>query len=183
MNQQLLNNNYLYVPNFISVQEASELAEWMFNQEKLGRLGVDPRHDIGLYGMATYNKIPFVNLLVKKVLEVNKLCGEDVLPTYTYSIIYKEKSILIRHTDRDACEISVSVNLQQSGDSWPFWIEKPNKEAVSFDLKPGDAVLYLGRVAEHWREELKNGSFVQVFLHYVLTNGSHSHRFFDIDKS
>lgn len=182
MNQQLLDNNYLYVPNFISIQEATELAEWMFKQEKLGNLEEDPRHSVGLYGMAIQNGIPFVNLLVKKVLEVNKLCGEDVLPTYAYSIIYKEKSRLIRHRDRNACEISFTVNLQQSGDSWPIWIQKPNKDEVSLDLKPGDAMMYLGCVAEHWRDKLENGSFVQVFLHYVLTNGPRSRAFFNIEQ-
>lgn len=182
MNQQLLDNNYLSIPNFISVSEANELAEWMFRQEKLNELQEDPRHDIGLYGKAVYNGIPFVNLLVKKVLEVSKLCGEDVLPTYAYSIIYKERSKLIRHTDRDACEISLSVNLQKSESPWPLWIQKPNKEEVSFNLEPGDAVLYLGCEADHWRDELKSGSLVQVFLHYVLTNGSRSKAFFDINK-
>lgn len=182
MNQQLINNNYLHVSNFISIQEADDLAKWMIKQEELGNLQEDPRHDIGLYGKAVYNGIPFVNLLVKKVLEVNKLCGEDVLPTYAYSIIYKERSKLIRHTDRDSCEISLSISLQKSEIPWPLWIQKPNKEEVSFNLEPGDAVLYLGCEAEHWRDELKSGSLVQVFLHYVLTNGPRSHAFFDIKR-
>lgn len=176
MNQQLLDNNYLWIPNFVSTEEANNLAQEFFIAQRDGKCAVDPQCP---KSPAIYNFFPFVKVLVKKVPEVSKLVHQDVLPTYTYGRIYQNGEVLDRHRDRDACEISLTVNLQQFGGSWPIWIQKPNKEEVSLNLKPGDAMLYLGCIADHWREEYKGISYVQVFLHYVLANGSCSYTFFD----
>lgn len=179
MNPRLEQNNYLYVPNFLNSQEAAELAQWMFEQERLEILQKDPRSNFNLFGLAIQNALPFVKLLVKKTPEVSKLCGEEVLPTYAYSIIYKNNSELIRHTDRDACDISLTVNLQKDVD-WSICIKKPNGEEVCVELNPGDALLYKGCEAEHWRPGQFTGqNFVQTFIHYVRSNGSRAYAYFD----
>jgi len=182
MNLSLEQNNYLYVPNFLTIQEADELAQWMFEQERLDLLHKDPRTYINLFGVAKANCLPFLKLLVKKVPEVFKLCGEEVFPTYVYSIIYKNKSQLIRHMDRDACDISLTVNLQKDTD-WPICIKKPNGEEVCIELNPGDAMMYLGCDAEHWRHGAFQGqNFTQVFFHYVRANGPRAYAYFDRER-
>ena len=179
MNQQLVDNNYLYVSGFISAQEADSLAQEFFIAQQDGKLQLDPQCPSS---PAICNLLPCVKLLVKKVPFVSELLGEDVLPTYTYGRIYPKGETLERHRDRDACEISLTLNLQQSGDSWPIWIQKPNGEEVSVNLNSGDAMMYLGCDADHWREEFKGQSCVQVFLHYVKANGSRSYAYFDRER-
>lgn len=179
MNQQLLDNNYLYVPNFISVQEAEDLAQEFFVAQRDGHLKIDPQCS---KSPAIYNLLPCVKLLVKKIPVVSKLVEDEVFPTYAYGRIYQLGEVLNRHKDRDACEISITLNLKQSGPDWPIWIQKPNGDEVSLNLKPGDAMLYLGCTADHWREEYQGNLQVQVFLHYVLVNGPRSYAFFDIKK-
>lgn len=179
MNQQFVDNNYLYVPGFISAQEADSLAQEFFIAQQNGKLSLDP---VCPSSPAIYNLLPCVKLLVKKVPFVSELLGEDVLPTYTYGRIYPPGETLKRHRDRDACEISLTLSLQQSGELWPIWIQKPNGEEVSVTLNPGDAMMYLGCDADHWREELQGQSCVQVFLHYVRANGPRAYAYFDREK-
>jgi Rps23 Pro-64 3,4-dihydroxylase Tpa1-like proline 4-hydroxylase len=92
--------------------------------------------------------------------------------------VYKNGSELLRHTDRDACEISLTLHLH--GDStWPIWIETPNGEQRSVDLNPGDAMIYLGRTAPHWRDRYEGEYYTQVFLHYVRSRGDCAYAYFD----
>jgi hypothetical protein len=179
MNKQLYDNNFLYVPNFIPAEEADNLAQQFFIAQKNGKYDFDPQCPSS---PSMYNLLPCVNLLVKKVPFVSELLEEDVLPTYTYGRIYSFGNILERHRDRDACEISFTLNLQQSGDPWPIWVKKPNGEEVSVILKPGGAMMYLGCDADHWREAFQGQSCVQLFLHYVKVNGSRSYAYFDKEK-
>lgn len=182
MNPSLEQNNYLYVPNFLTTQEADELSQWMFEQERLGILQKDPRINFNIFGLAIDNALPFVKLLVRKTPEVSKLCGEEVLPTYVYSIIYKNNSELICHIDRDACEISLTVNLQKDC-NWPICLKKPNNEEICIELNPGDAVMYLGCSAEHWRHGVFQGqNFTQVFMHYVRADGPRAYAYFDKER-
>ncbi len=179
MNLSLEQNNYLYIPNFISAQEADSLSQEFFIAQQDGKLQLDPQCPSSL---AIYNLLPCVKLLVKKVPFVSELLGEDVLPTYTYGRIYPKGETLKRHRDRDACEISLTLNLQQYGNPWPIWIQKPNGEEVSLSLNPGDAMMYLGCEADHWREKFEGQSCIQIFLHYVRASGLRAYAYFDITK-
>jgi hypothetical protein len=176
--QELEQNNFLFVPNFISQERAQALNSWMLSERDKGRLIDDPRSDIGIFAKARGDKVPFLELLCEKRNEVSNLVEESVLPTYSFCIIYGPESQLIRHLDRPACEISLTVHL--GGDTkWPIFIKKPSGEEVPFELNPGDAVVYLGCVAEHWREKFTGQYYSQVFLHYVCSNGPNAWAYFD----
>lgn len=179
LNQQLLNNNYLIIKNFITEEKAKDLNAWLIKEKTNGRLIKDPRFNFGLYAQAFQDGIPFVELLCEKINEISNLIGEKVLPTYAYSVIYENNSALIRHKDRSACEISVTVHLDGDKD-WNLGIKTPNEEDVELSLNVGDALLYLGCKAEHWREGLYQGkSYSQAMLHYVRSNGQNAWAFFD----
>ena len=181
MNFELEHNNFLFVPNFINRERAQSLNYWLLAERDAGRLIDDPRANLGLFGKAYQDAIPFLELLCEKRNEVSSLIKESVLPTYSYCIIYDSGSKLIRHLDRPACEISLTVHLD--GDvEWPIFIKKPSGEEVSFNLNPGDAVIYLGCIAEHWRNNFTGKYYSQIFLHYVRTNGPRSFAYFDKDK-
>jgi len=177
MNQQLIDNNYLHIPNFISKEEANSLANELIVYSKLpGNLMVNDDQAPG--SLAKYNFLPFVKLLVKKINHVSAILEEDVLPTYSYTRIYTQGEVLDRHRDRPACEISLTLNLKKDTD-WPIWFQKPNGEEVSIQLNQGDAVMYLGEIADHWRNAYQGNEHVQLFLHYVRCNGSKSWAVFD----
>lgn len=176
MNAQLEQNNFLFVPNFISVEHAQVLNQKFYKLETSGQYIKD---DQAPNSPAIYNFKPFVELLCQKTNEVTNLIEEQVLPTYTYARIYKNGEVLERHRDRPACEISLTVNI--GGDApWAIGIQKPSGEEVSLDLKQGDAMLYLGCTADHWRDTPFTGqNYSQVFLHYVRSNGPCAWAYFD----
>jgi len=176
VNAQLEKNNFLFVPNFISQEQANFLQQEFYKLEVSGQYTKDKQAP---NSPAVYNFKPFLELLCQKTNEVTNLIEESVLPTYTYARIYKNGEVLERHRDRPACEISLTMNI--GGDAaWNIGIQKPNGEEINLNLNQGDAMLYLGCVADHWRNTPFSGqNYSQIFLHYVRSNGPCAWAYFD----
>jgi hypothetical protein len=176
MQLEIIQNNYIHVPGFLTSGEAESLAEEFkeycvkFNPKNIS----DPSTHVN----SALNWLPFIALLVQKIPEVSKLIGEPVLPTYTYARWQTTGDALPRHRDRPSCEISLSVNLQKDKD-WGLWVQKPNGDEIELILNAGDAVLYLGCQADHWRNKFEGNEHIQVFLHYVRANGPKAWAYFD----
>jgi hypothetical protein len=177
MKHEIIKNNYIYIPEFVSRQEANVLAK-EFQEYAVVNCAGDPQVPNSL---SKLNFISFIRLLVKKAPEVSCFLGEDVLPTYTYSRVYKNGAVLERHRDRPACEISVTLNLSKSHD-WPIYFQRSDGTETPVELEPGDAILYLGCVADHWRNNFSGEEYTQVFMHYVRAYGENSWAFFDKNK-
>lgn len=124
-------------------------------------------------------------LLLKVLPLVQHHVQEDLVPTYSYARVYEKGKALVRHKDRESCEISATLNL--GGDAWPIFIDPTGTnnvldvkkglvksgapEGVQVDLQPGDLLLYSGCDLEHWREPFTGDICAQVFLHYNRTDG------------
>ena len=104
--QKLINDGFALVPNFITVEQAKILFDRYKNCEL-----ISDKNDWQAPNSShcILNFKPFLELLCAKNMEVANLVSEMVLPTYTYARIYKNGSVLKKHTDRPACEISLSV--------------------------------------------------------------------------
>lgn len=175
MNSDLLNNNFLVIKNFIDSDRAINLYKEFKLCDQFYKFNGD---DQAPNSASVYNYLPSLELLCEKTKHVSDLIGEFVLPTYTYSRIYKENSVLTKHTDRGSCEISITVHLY--GDKpWPIWVENPEGKPRCVVLNSGDALLYLGCVAPHWRDEYVGKEYAQFFLHYVRSRGAYSELYFD----
>ena len=116
-------------------------------------------------------------------LKMEKITGLELLPTYTYFRLYKPGDILKSHTDREACEISVTICLGWDYKGvindyrWPIYIE-----GTRIDLDIGDAVIYKGLDVAHWRDEFiaeEDSWHAQAFLHYVDKNGPYAEHIWD----
>lgn len=175
MRLQIIQNNYLHIPNFIDSDKASKLSEEFIAYVNKYQPKGDPQAP---QSPSVHNFLPFVRLLVEKIPHVSELLGEPVLPTYSYARTYTHGEILHRHRDRPACEISITLNLKKDVD-WALGFQRPDNSEAFIELNPGDAVMYLGCQADHWREAYMGDEHVQVFLHYVRANGSKSWAFFD----
>lgn len=178
MNQKLLDNNYIIIPNFISNYRANRLKDEFVEYSQQNNLGGDTQIPSS---SSDYNYISFLELLCEKTPEVSEILEETVLPTYTYARVYKNGSVLKKHSDRDSCEISLTLHL--GGDKpWLIWIKTPEGEDRSVELNPGDAMMYRGTIAEHWRDEYNGEEYVQVFLHYVRSRGECAYTYFDTEN-
>ena len=106
---------------------------------------------------------------VRKKLE--KELGRKLYNTYYYDRYYFPGQELTKHTDRDACEISVTIhistNLPDDLKDWEFKIKTPDtytnmqKNAIlvpgeerSGILNPGDGMIYKGCERPHWRDPM-----------------------------
>ena len=178
LNQELVDNNYLVIRNFISSDKAKQLSDEYKKYCENNNISGDSQSP---NSYSSHNYISFLELLCEKTPEVSSIIGETVLPTYVYSRVYKQESELVNHTDRDACEISLTLHL--NGDSeWPIFISTPSGETRSVVLNPGDAMIYRGCIAPHWREKFNGEWYTQVFLHYVLSRGKRSYAYFDKER-
>jgi hypothetical protein len=179
MNQTLLDNNYLFVPEFITKQEANSFYK-EFKKEVQLYPQCFTKDSQAPNSPAIHNHVAFTSLMCEKTAHMNALVQEKLLPTYAYARIYKNGAELKKHTDRPACEVSVTLHLGGDGTSWPICFTQPDGSVVSKDLKPGEAVIYLGCISEHWRESAFIGQeYAQVFLHYVRSEGKYINHCFD----
>ena len=128
----------------------------------------------------------FMETLMMKVLPIMQKHTEMTLvPTYSYTRVYKRGDILKRHNDRPSCEISTTLHL--GGDPWTIFLDptgtksiidehkqiyKPNApKGIPIDLNVGDMLVYSGCDLEHWREPFQGEHCAQVFLHYNNVDG------------
>ncbi|MDC1228800.1 hypothetical protein N8Z63_03705 [Octadecabacter sp.] len=126
-----------------------------------------------------YNHMPFVRTLVGLVPHISHLAGEAVLPTYSYARHYNHQGAdLKRHKDRQACELSMTLNIRKTHD-WPIWLTDRKGNDVSIDLPVGSGLLYHGIELEHWRHPYTGSDHINVFLHWVRAFGAYSNYVFD----
>jgi hypothetical protein len=107
--------------------------------------------------------------------EVSRLVGFDVVPTYSYARIYAKGDVLARHSDRAACEISVSVAIEIPQGAAPsmLWLKPPNHPATTVEMSEGDGCIYAGPEVDHWREPIPADGYMQLFLHFIDRRGEH----------
>lgn len=122
------------------------------------------------------------------------ITGAELLPTYNYFRLYKQNDICRVHSDRSACEHSLSLTLGYSdGQVWPFDVgAEPVAVEGQIDddfggapyatiaMQPGDAVIYRG--VEHRHGRIKpnpNRWSAHMFLHWVDRDGPHKDHAFD----
>jgi hypothetical protein len=105
--------------------------------------------------------------------EVSRLVGFDLAPTYSYTRQYARGEVLIRHTDRAACEISVTASIQIPKDAGPsvVHLKPPNFQETKVEMFEGDGCVYAGTEVEHWRDRFRRGGYIQLFLHFIAKHG------------
>ena len=134
---------------------------------------------------AKYGDRLMETLLIKTIDIMQKKTGLKLVPTYSYTRLYRTGNILRRHKDRPSCEISTTLCL--GGDHWPIYLDptggdyvideyknihKPGApKGIEVNLKPGDMLIYSGCELEHWREPFQGQLCGQVFLHYNHADG------------
>jgi len=120
--------------------------------------------------------------------------GARLVPTYDYFRVYREGDVCKVHSDRAACEHSLSLTLGYSdGRPWPLDmgrdpIEAPQEVAddfgdaavASLEMQVGDAVAYRGAEHRHGRVSPNpNRWSAHLFLHWVDRDGEHAGEAFD----
>lgn len=101
---------------------------------------------------------------------VGRVVGQPVKPTYCYTSAYRGGAELKAHMDREQCEFTVSLLVDESspsGPRWPLWLNGRDGN-VSVVLHVGDAVVFAGCELPHWREPATDEHDQTMLLfHYV----------------
>jgi len=174
LRKYLLENNYVFIKNFIDKDRAIDISNQFNSAEKEQEYN-------NVNKTVLYNFKPCLELLCEKTPLISSILGEPVLPTYAYNRQYNNSARLKMHTDRGACEITLSVHLDSDKKhAWPLWIKTPKGEDKSVIFESGDAVMYFGCITFHWRKYFQGDWYNQTMIHYVKSNGENSHRYFDL---
>ncbi len=126
------------------------------------------------------------------------LTGQRLAPSYAYFRAYQKDDVCTIHTDRPACEHSMSLALGYSDNiSWSFECGKTHysleetsalrctpdfgeEDFTSLMLEPGDAVIYRGVNLRHGRvTQNPNRWSAHAFLHWVDLDGPFADWAFD----
>lgn len=125
---------------------------------------------------------------------MNEITQRNLLPTYCYFRVYRSEDVCWVHSDRFACEHSLSLTLGYSDDAtWPFEIgldrqtvNRPvahdfaNDAYATVHMRPGDAILYQGIHYRHGRVTPNpNRWSAHLFLHWVDSAGAFKNELFD----
>lgn len=126
---------------------------------------------------------------------IAKIAGRELLPTYGYFRIYQAGDICRVHSDRPACEHSLSLTVQLAERRpWALSIERKRldnpvpvmdadfgaEETAALAMGEGDAVMYQGVHHRHGRVEPNPNSWsAHLFLHWVDAAGPYADHAFD----
>lgn len=166
------------VSEFLDASTLNTLSRYFQNKIVRGELVEKENDPTSRYA---YYADPMVEIVLDASTKlVAETCGKDIAPTYSYFRIYQEGEELEPHVDRESCEISVTVNVANTGEKSGIWMHYKNNPPVEMILEPGEAVVYKGCESRHWRYPLKEGQqVVQFMLHYVDKNNCNAHYQFD----
>ena len=202
-------NGYIIIKNlcdpeklFHSVPKERGLFNWR-GSDKLDKftyqeVETQVSGSLARYWHPQYRKIHSeIRLILEQVI------GRKLYNTYYYDRFYFPGQELKKHTDRPACEISVTIHVSTNiKESWPIWIKTPdtfedktmkiaNGENRFVHLEAGDGMVYKGCERPHWRDPMpglleskinKDESlyYHQIFFHYVLQDGIRAHHAWDM---
>ena len=167
---KLIQNGYQKLTGLITPEEAEELAKILWTDVK----NYPPEYcpDRG-FVWQLHQSACLKSLATKFHSMMEKIVGEPLTETYWFTTIYTNNSYMARHKDRDACEISLSLNLK-SDCNWTLNLQDLQGKEHRLNTKAGDALCYLGREIAHESEFLVNKHrqiYIQSFFHWVRTNG------------
>ena len=181
MDIEFKNNGFKVVRNFYDVKSHTDkipdLYKYLINSKHLAEIDNQV-----VNAHAFYNNIEVSKTQIKALLTIENETGLKLYPTYSYARIYNRNCVLKPHTDRPACEISVTINIGHEGEStWPISIKDFRGVAHEVSLNPGDGLIYHGCELEHWRDRAdeKVVEQAQMFLHYVRQDGQFESYIYD----
>lgn len=172
-------NDYVIISNFLHEQLVFSHYSHMLDiyENDLGNIDTNQVENSYIHR----DDIVFDTLLSKMCPIFSEITGKNLVPTYAFCRLYLQGQELEKHTDRESCEYSATMTLGYKSDYklWPLFLKNKNGKKIKARIEIGDALLYKGQEQPHWRKPLKGNHHIQLFLHYVDSDGPHKDWIFD----
>jgi len=163
-------DGYLIVRGLLDTKDALDLGAHLKKRESLNQGMKDDKQ--APLSTSFYSDSISSAKQMELLSKIEKHIGLELFKTYNYARIYKKGSILRIHRDREACEISLTMDL--GGDKWDVWLLDRNENPIKVQLNPGDVLIYRGCEIWHWRSKFEGEEHIQVFMHYVDKYGPYA---------
>jgi hypothetical protein len=108
---------------------------------------------------------------------MSRIAGRSLIPSYSFLASYRPGAHLPTHTDRAACDYTLTMHLGQDNDQpddWPLTVQADfdSRSHRSYRLRPGEALLLRGTRLGHGRPARTGpGLYNQLLWHFVEAPG------------
>jgi hypothetical protein len=122
------------------------------------------------YAMHREPLMAFYHHQIRALFET--VVGEPIKCSYPYFGAYRNGADLEKHTDREQCEWTASLLIDElprpEGISdWSLFLELPTGDCTPMLMGIGDGSIYLGRKLPHYRDAFTGQLMTCHFYHYV----------------
>jgi len=176
-----IENGYQIVRNFIDKDFCLFIQDYFYLRIKAGHADINDKQASFAY---SFYSDPLIETILEGSCEaLSEISGFKLLPTYTYTRLYGTGDELVKHRDRESCEISatLSLGIPDGEEVNPIYFSRneDGSDAKKIILNPGDLCLYRGCELYHWRPPFTQKWYLQAFLHYVDSNGPYKDNIYD----
>lgn len=170
-------NGYVVLRSFLPDPLLSVVYGYALKMRAMGKMDDGDEHVPGtpcLYGD------PLMDTLLDCVVpDLQRGLELALFQTYSYFRVYQHGDKLVRHVDRGASEIAMTLTLgYEAAETWPIFVESQD-QSHKVMLNPGDAMVYRGCERPHWRGVFEGQHHAQVFMFFVDQNGPNAGIKFD----
>lgn len=174
-------NGFQVVANFLDTDFVQFIQQYFFTRINAGDATLGDRQAPNSY--IFYGDPLMDTILSESANKLGEFVGYNLLPTYSYTRLYKKGDELKKHKDRPSCELSATLSLGlprgQSISPIYFCKNEDESDVVEIKLNPGDLCLYRGCDLFHWRKPFTQDWYLQSFLHYVNADGPYKNNLYD----
>ena len=154
---------FVMCSKFLNLHAASIISQYYANELKAKKLKFkDDQSDRFVAHQDVMGKL--VHRLIEQIVK-NILQDARLRRTYSYFCGYVRGASLPKHTDREACEWTVSV-LLSSTDDWPIFLEGPS-QTHELNVPVGGMIAFQGRKYAHFRKPNPHESVFVLLLHFA----------------
>ena len=169
--------------NIINSDFCAKIAKYFFDSGTHGNphFRKDNKQVVGSSVMICEPHIDKMAVELKTYVE--ECFRKPMLPTYTCMRLYKKGDALPIHTDREACEYSLSVAIARSNENpdlpYTLFFKNPDGTELGVSCDIGDGVFYKGMEIPHFRYPCPHDWYLAAFFHYVERGGEIYQSYYD----
>lgn len=142
MNAELRDRGYVGVPALIE----PGVAQLVYRVLMLRHWRREYTRDDQVSTADSWYHVALIDTLLLDVRpRIEAIAACPLVPTYAYARLYFSGDRLLRHRDRESCEVSASIDLGRDGGDAAIWFEPGHK----VDMQSGDGAVYLGCEVDH----------------------------------